>query len=120
MHTDQYLHYSCHHQISCEKNVACSLFNKVYPIITNKDNLTKENAGIKHLLRENGYQESITCKIFKRITNNHSLSQAKQQTQVPSNQEEDIRMSINLPCLENTSGKQHTLRSRKIRSIFCT
>ena len=28
-------------------------------------------------LKENGYQESIISKIFKRITNNYSLSQSK-------------------------------------------
>ena len=31
-------------------------------------------------LKENEYQESIIRKIFKRISNNHSLSQSQQQT----------------------------------------
>ena len=31
-------------------------------------------------LKKNEYQESIIRKIFKRITNNHSLSQSQQQT----------------------------------------
>ena len=44
-------------------------------MITNKDDLTKESARIKQVLKENGYEESIISKIFKRITNNHSLSQ---------------------------------------------
>ena len=68
-HTDQYLHYSSHHQTSCKESVVSSLFNRAYSIITNKDHLHKENARIKQVLKENGYQESIISKIFKRITN---------------------------------------------------
>ena len=97
--TDQYLHYS---------------------IITNKDDLTQENARIKQVLKENGYQESIISKIFKRITNNHSLSQS-QQAQATDIQEEEIRMSINLPYVEVTSGKLWAIfKSHKIRSTFYT
>ena len=33
------------------------------------------------MLKENGNQESIISKIFKKITNNYSLSQSQQQTQ---------------------------------------
>ena len=36
-HTDQYLHYSSHHQTSCKVSVVSSLFNRAYSIITNKD-----------------------------------------------------------------------------------
>ena len=71
-HTDQYLHYSFHHQTSCRESFSSSLFNRAYSIITNKDDLYKENARIKQVLKENGYQESINSKIFKKITNNHS------------------------------------------------
>ena len=72
-HTDQYLNCSSHHQTSCKESVVSSSFNRTYPIITNKDDLHKENARIKQVLKENGYQDSIISKIFKRITNNHSL-----------------------------------------------
>ena len=93
-HTDQYLH---------------------------KDNLHKENARIKQVLKENGYQESIISKIFKRITNNHSWPQLQQQTQAADIQEEGIKMSINLPYVEGTSEKlRRILRSHKIRSTFYT
>ena len=51
------------------------LFKRAFSIITNKDYLTKENVRIKKMLKENGNHESIISKIFKRITNNHSLSQ---------------------------------------------
>ena len=54
-HTDQYLHYSSHHQTSCKQSVVSSLFNRAYSIITNKDDLEKENPRIKQLLKENGY-----------------------------------------------------------------
>ena len=80
-HADQYLHYSSHHQTSCKEIVVSALFNRECSIITNKDDLTKDNTWIKQVLKKNGYQESIVSKIFKRITNNHSLSQLQQQTQ---------------------------------------
>ena len=56
------------------------------------------------MLKENGYQESIISKIFKRITNNnHSLPQSQQLTQTTDIQDEEIRVSINLTYVEGTS-----------------
>ena len=75
------------------------------------------------MFKENGYQESIISKIFKRITNNHSLPETQQLTQTTDIEEEEIRMSINLnlPYIEGTSEKlQRILRSHKIRSTFHT
>ena len=54
-HTDQYPHCSSHHQTSCKESVVFSLFSRVCSIITNKDDLHKENARIKQVLKENGY-----------------------------------------------------------------
>ena len=120
-HTDQHLQYSTHHQKSCKESVVSSLFSRAYSIFTNKDDLHKENATIKQVLKENGYQESTISKIFKRITNNHSLPQPQQLTQARDIQEEEIRMSINLPYVEGTSEKLwRILRSHKIRSTFYT
>ena len=42
-HTDQYLHYSSHHQTSCKESVVSSLFNRAFSIISNKKDLYKEN-----------------------------------------------------------------------------
>ena len=95
-HTDQYLHYSSHQQTSCNESVVSSLFNRAYSIITNKDDLHKENARIKQVLKENGYQESIISKIFKRITSNHSLPQPPQLTQATDIQEEEKSSFVNL------------------------
>ena len=67
-HTDRYLHYSSYYQTSCKESVVSSLFNSAFSIITNKDDLHKENARLKQVLKENGYQESIISKMFKRIT----------------------------------------------------
>ena len=118
-HTDQYLHYSSHHQISCKESVVSSLFNRAYFVITNKDDLHKENARIKQVLKENWYQESIISKICKRFTNNHSLPQSQQLTQATDIQEEGIRMGINVQYVEGTSEKlRRILRSHKIRSTF--
>ena len=73
------------------------------------------------MLKENGCQESIISKIFKRITDDHSLPQSNQLMQATGIQEEEIRMSINLPNVEGTSEKLwHILRSHKIRSTFYT
>ena len=73
------------------------------------------------MLKENGYQGSIISKIFKRITNNHSLPQSQQQAQAIDIQEKEIRMSKNLLYIEGTSEKLwHIPRSHKIRSTFYT
>ena len=121
-HSDQYLHYSSHHQTSSKESVVSSLFNRAYSVVTNKDDLhKKKNTRIRQVLKENGYQESIIGKIFKGITNNHSLPQSQQLTQATDIQEEEIRMSISLPYVEGTSEKlQLILRSHKIGSAFCT
>ena len=71
--TDQYLHYSSHHQTSCKESVVSFLFNRAYSIITNKDYLHTENARIKQVLKEHGYQKSFISRIFRKITNNNSL-----------------------------------------------
>ena len=122
-HTDQYLHYSSHHQTSCKESIISSLFNRAYSIITNRDDLTKENARIKQVLKENGYQKSIFNKIFKRIINNRSLSQSQQQTQAADIQEEQF-MSINLPYIQSTIEQLwRILRSHKkkatLHKLFC-
>ena len=65
-----------------------------------KDDLTEGNARIKQALKENRYQENIVSNIMKRITNNQSFSQSQQQKQATDVQDEEIRMSINLPYVK--------------------
>ena len=65
------------------------MFNRAYSIITSKDDLTKENARIKQVLKESGCQETIISKIFVRITNSHSLSKSQQQSQATDIQGEE-------------------------------
>ena len=73
------------------------------------------------MLKENGYQESIIRKIFKRITNNDSLSQSQQQTKTRDIQGEEIRISINVPHVQGTIEKTTAiLKSHKARSTFYT
>ena len=63
----------------------------------------------------------LLVKSFKRIINNDSLPQSRQLTQTTDIQEEEIRMSKNLPQVEGTSGKlQRIHRSHKIRPTFYT
>ena len=66
---------------------------------------TEGNAAIKQVLKENEYQESIISRLFKRISKKHSLFRSQQQTQAIDIEEEDFRMSVNLPCVEGTSEK---------------
>ena len=97
------------------------MFNTVYSIIKNKDDLQKETARIKQVLKENEYRESIINKIFRGITNNHSLPQSQQLKQATDIQEEEIRISIKLAYVKGTSENlQRILRSHKIRSTFYT
>ena len=93
-HTDQYLYYISHTIKQVARRVLfppCLI--RAYSIITNKDDLNKENARIKQVLKENEYQKSIISKIFKRATNNHNLFPSKQQTQATDIHEEEIRMN---------------------------
>ena len=95
------------------------LCNRAYSIINNKHDLIKENAEIKKVLKDDRYREGTMSKIFKRFTNNHSLSQSQQQTQVINIQEQEIRINISLPYVESFSEKlRRLLRSHKIRSNF--
>ena len=120
-HTEQYLHYSSRHQTNCKESVFSFLFNRACSTTTKKDNLAKEIAKIKQVLKENGYQESIISKIFTRITNHYSLPQSQQQTQATAILEEEVRMSVNLPHVQRTSEQLRCiLKSDKIRSTFYT
>ena len=79
--------------------------------------LYKENVRIKQVLKENGCQESIISKNFKRITNNHSLPQLPTATNAshryPRRRDQ---MNKNLPYVESTSAKlRRILRSNKVR-----
>ena len=75
------------------------------PLVEGTSDLHKENTRIKQVLKENGYQESIINKIFRRITNNHSLLQSQKLTPTAAIQVEEFRVSINLPYVEGTSKK---------------
>ena len=60
-----------------------SLFNKACSIITNKDDLTNENATIKQVLKENVYEESIISKILRKLLTimaclNHNIKRKPQ------------------------------------------
>ena len=92
------------------------MFDRAYSIINNNDDVTKKNARI----RQNVNRESNISKTFKRATNNHSLSPSQQQTQATDIQEDEIKMSINLPYIEGTREKRGILGSHKVRFTFYT
>ena len=79
--TDKFLQYNSHHQTNCcTESLVSSLFNRAHSFITNKDDLNKEKAKIKQVLKENGYQQqSIVSKILTKITSSRCLSQSQQQ-----------------------------------------
>ena len=53
--TDLQLHYCSQSHTSCKEIPVSSFFDRAYSIITNKDDLSKENAGVKQVLKDNGY-----------------------------------------------------------------
>ena len=67
------------------------------------------------MLKENGYQESIISKIFKRVTKNHTLSQSLQQTQTTDIQAEKVRKNINCDVYSDLTNKIHFLRWKHFR-----
>ena len=98
-HPDQYLHYGFYHQTSCKESVFSSLLNRSNSIITNKNDLNKENTWIKQVLKGNWYHKSIISKILKRITNDLSLSKSLQPPQATNIQEDEIRrVYVPLSC----------------------
>ena len=64
---------------------------------------------------EIGCQESIINKIFRRIPSNHSLPQSQQLKQATYIQEEEVRMSINLPYVESCTVKNYGVYSDVIK-----
>ena len=66
-HSDQYLKCSSQHQTSCKESAVSSLFNRAYSIITNKDDLHKEIARIKQVLKENGYKKVLLVKSSREL-----------------------------------------------------
>ena len=50
---------SSHDQTCCKENVLSFSFNRAYSIMVNKDDLTKKNARMKQVLKEDGYQHCV-------------------------------------------------------------
>ena len=66
------------------------------------------------MLKESGYQENIISKIFQVINFNHTLSLSEKQPEATDIQEEEMKMNINLPCVERINEKvQRILISHK-------
>ena len=72
-----YLPYSSHHQKNCKESVVSSWFNGAYSIITNKDDLTKENTRINQGLKKDRYQEKNVKSLRELLTIPACLSQLK-------------------------------------------
>ena len=86
---DQYLNYNSQLQKSYKESVFPPC--RTYSILTNRDDLTKENNRIKQVLNKTGYQKKIMSNICTRNTNNNTLSQSQQQMQATDIQEVEIK-----------------------------
>ena len=63
--------------------------------------------------------KALLVRSLRDLPNNHSLSQSQQEMEATDIQEEDIRISINIPYIEGTRDKQRRIpRSHKISSTF--
>ena len=91
------------------------MLNRGYSIIANKDDLDKENARIKQMLKENGYKENIIGKVFKRITNNDSLPQSLQLTQATDIKENQTSECAYIYCTLKVLVKNEGLYSYLIK-----
>ena len=62
--------------------------------------LNHKNDRTRQVLKNNGDEESIISKNFKRITKNDSFFQLQQQTQTTNTQQEENRTSLNCGTLK--------------------
>ena len=76
------MHCSSYHQTSCEETVVSFLFSGPYSIITNKDDLTKENARNKQVLKKNIRKALIVKSLRELLTITACFSDNKSKPQI--------------------------------------
>ena len=96
-HTDQYLNFRSHHQPSSKNSAICALFTRAERIISNTNDLKKENDRIFNVLNANNYSNKDINRVKKK------LEHKKQQATEADTEEEELNGYINLPYIRNSS-----------------
>ena len=111
-HTDQYLNFHSNHQMSAKESVVSALFTRADNIISNVEDLRRENERIISVLAANDYNKRTISKVKRNIKQRKELNNADKEV------EESIGY-INLPFINGTSEiLRQTFRQHKIRCTF--
>ena len=114
-HTDQYLNFRSHHQPSSKNSVISALFTRAERIISNTDDLEKENQRIFNVLKANNYSNKDINHVKRK------LERKKQQPMESDREEEELNGYINLPYVRNTSeALRRIFKDHNIRCTFYT
>ena len=111
-HTDQYLNFHSSHQESTKESVVSALLTRAENIVSDKQDLERENDRIMNVLQSNDYSQHTISKVKQKL---------KRKSRSPNNNEpvDEHVGFINLPYIAGTS---ETLRrifaKHKIRSTF--
>ena len=90
-HTDQYLHFTSHHNYKAKQSVITTLFERAQTAVSNKKEVKNEEDHLRTVLHSNGYQPSFINKSLATISRN------KTQEETTS---EPVKR-INLPYIQN-------------------
>lgn len=111
-HTDQYLNFHSNHQMSAKESVVSALFTRADNIISNVEDLRRENERIISVLAANDYNKRTISKVKRNIKQRKELNNADKEV------EESIGY-INLPYINGTSEiLRRIFRQHKIRCTF--
>jgi len=114
-HTDQYLNFNSNHQTSTKDAVISALFRRARDIVSDVNDLKKENDRIVKVLSENDYDKKSIFKVKRKIqsarTNNITVSDNAADTEPTK--------FLSLPYIPGTSESlRRILASHKIKCAF--
>ena len=115
-HTDQYLQFTSNHPSSTKDAVMSSLFRRAKEIVSDENDLKRENERISNVLSENGYSVGAIKRVRQKLSRPNVQQDAEQTGQ--TEQVEQTRY-ISIPYIAGTS---ETLRrvfaSHNIKCAF--
>ena len=114
-HTDQYLNFNSNHQASTKDAVISALFRRARDIVSDVNDLKKENDRIVKVLSENDYDKKSIFKVKRKVqsarTNNIAVSDDAADTEPTK--------FLSLPYIPGTSESlRRILASHKIKCAF--
>ena len=112
-HTDQYLNFISNHPTSTKDAVISALFRRARDIVSEHDDLEKENERIINVLLENDYKKSAIMTVKKRIEKSR-----QQQTLQTDETNVDTQKYISIPYIPGTSETLRRIFSK--HNIKCT